>query len=153
MIWVLRLVLLGMLALYSAMPVYAKHVQGIPDMDHVEMVMKNIMSEIAKGDMGNLFEIVDQHWHLPSHKTRDMMKRSIEQRKQLDSGPILGVEMINKKVRGESLVYFTFLEKYEHAPIYWLVAFYKPKDHWLIINISWAADIRQLLNIEGNVFD
>ena len=153
MILVLRFVLIGIFIISTAITSYAKHVQGIPDIANVEKVMKNIMNEIEKGEIGNLYNIVDKHWHLPSKKTQDMMKTSIDQRAKLDSGPIMGVEMINKKVRGESLIYFTFLEKYEHAPIYWLVAFYKPKDHWLIINISWAADVRQLLSIEGNVFD
>jgi hypothetical protein len=66
--------------------------------------------------------------------------------KKLDSlqgvlGNYTGYEQITEKKAANGLVLFSYLVKHEKHPLRFTFIFYKPKDHWLIYQFDFDADL------------
>lgn len=118
----------------------------LADTQAARELAERAMKRVEEGDVAGAFEILKPHWALPEHEISQLVIQSIQQRSMIQSryGDSLGYEYLSWTAVGDSLVQFTYLEKFSNHPLVWQFSFYKPKEGWLVNSVAWSDQVQGL---------
>ena len=66
-------------------------------------------------------------------------------------GQYLGKELMGQKTAGTSLVFYSYLVKFENQPLRFTFMFYKPKAEWVLYHFKYDADLDAELEQAGKI--
>jgi hypothetical protein len=69
-----------------------------------------------------------------------------------ESGKFIGFEQITQKNAANSLVFLSYLVKHENQPIRFSFSFYKPYDHWILLNFNFDTELISELQYSGKIY-
>ncbi|GAB5410570.1 MAG: hypothetical protein BalsKO_29350 [Balneolaceae bacterium] len=90
-------------------------------------------------------------WMSRNLDAREQVTRSLENTLPL-IGNYIDKELITKKKVGESLVFYSFLFKYERQPIRFNFVFYKPEKNWLVYRFNYDDSFDDELIEAGTLY-
>jgi hypothetical protein len=67
-------------------------------------------------------------------------------------GKITGTTMIVEKDISKDLVLFSYLVKYENAPLRFTFIFYRPQDHWMLLKFNYDDSMINELEDSAKIF-
>jgi len=140
--------LLLVAVLVSVAAVSSADTKPLPDTQAARELSENAMKRVADGDVAGAFDVLKPYWSLPEHEVSQLVVQSIQQRSALQSryGEPVGYEYIAWDAVGDSLVRFTYIEKFSNHPLVWQFYFYKPRDAWQVNSVSWSDQIKLLFH-------
>lgn len=129
-------VILSILALLLAPASFA---QALNSADQAGTLCRDAVARIAEGNAAQGYDLLKPHWFMPENelanlatRTQSQMKLAVEQ-----FGPVMGVEAIDRKEVGNSLLGYRYLLKMEKHAFRFACVFYKPQSTWRIDSFWW----------------
>jgi hypothetical protein len=97
------------------------------------------MRLLEQGDLPAMFASLKQKFDLPEAELSSLENMLDHQRRLMASkaGKSVGVEFVAADEIGDSLVRFTYLEKFEKSALVWRMILYRPTDNWRLHELSW----------------
>lgn len=122
------------------------HAEEIKDLAGVRKVADAAMGLLGKGDVRGALIALKPYTALPVAELDVAISRSQDQRALVASrfGRTLGVEFLDQKAVGDSLVRLRYIEKFEKHIFRWQLYFYRPVETWLF-DTFWFDDKIQAL--------
>lgn len=110
---------------------------------------EEFFKEVKSGNINNAYDDLFKGSGIPQVKPQavDVLK---SQTTSLLSffGAILDYEKIREENIGSSLVRFVYILKHEKAPTIWQFYFYRPKDNWFLVNVTFNDQFKNLQYIQ-----
>ena len=93
--------------------------------------------EGAKAAVDNIYTYGDSSMQSSKDYVRDTLANTAKPM----GGTYLGSELITKVAAAPSLIAYTYLVKFNYAPLRVTLIFYKPKDKWMVQHFSFDTNI------------
>lgn len=127
------------LLLFTAAAVCLGKDVGFAGKEEVKAYCETVMNMLMKGKTKEAFDLLGAEWSFDEAeigKARDQSEREQAVLKER-FGQAVGIQLVKEEeVAGVGLRY-TYIIRYEKAPIRWQFIFYKPKDRWLLNGFKW----------------
>ena len=114
-------------------------------------VADGFMSRIGSGNFEEAFKQVKPHMALPAAEFDAKAAEATSQFAGVPErfGAYKGFELVRQETAGQSLMRFTYVAKYEKAPMRWRFIFYKSDKGWVITDFHVDANRNALFSGEG----
>lgn len=105
------------------------------------------MAKVAADDLPGAFATLRTAATLPLPEIDTLERQTVTQRSVVAPrfGKSVGTEFVRKEAGGNSLIRFTYIEKFERHALRWMFTFYKPANQWRFNGLSWDDRIQELL--------
>ncbi|MBN4058254.1 hypothetical protein JYT55_00715 [Mariprofundus ferrooxydans] len=136
-------IIIGLVLLLCSFSVNAASITDIKDTNRV---CQKAAAIFGTGDAKVSFETLKPYWPLPKEEIDNLAYQTESQLKMVSSrfGKILGSDFVSTRRAGNSFVRHTYIIKFEKHAVRYMCTFYKPKNIWLVNEIVWDDQIRQL---------
>ena len=100
-------------------------------------IISDFFSSIIKGDVSVAYDKLFSGSSIPADKPQavNLLKQQTKNGLSL-YGKILGYEFISEEKFGKSILRYVYILKLEKGPVVWVFYFYKPKDKWILANVT-----------------
>lgn len=106
---------------------------------------ETFLTSIAKGDIPTAYDKLFEGSPLPAEKPQAVTLAKSQTAVALPLyGKILGFELVKEERYGSSIARFVYVLKSEKLPIEWEFYFYRPKDSWFLVNVSFNDQLTHL---------
>lgn len=105
--------------------------------------MDEVMKKVAAEDLTGFFGMIKPHVAIPDTEFQLAELNSKNQKIQYAAryGFTVGVEFIEQKKVGESLIKMTYIEKTQKQALPWIFYFYKPSGAWILTGFKWSDQL------------
>ena len=100
-------------------------------------MISEFFSSIIKGNVSVAYDKLFFGSSIPADKPQavNLLKQQTKNGLSL-YGKMLGYEYISKEKYGKSILRYVYILKLEKGPVVWVFYFYKPKDKWILANVT-----------------
>lgn len=135
--------LVVILILLLSQPLYAEDLKNLSE---VKSLSKKMMEMFIREDFKGGLDIAKKYWPLSPVEIDNLANQIQLQWSVVKQrfGNTIGYEFIKEEKIGNSFVRFFYLQKFEKHAIYWIFTYYRPKNRWIINQISFKDDLDPL---------
>ena len=119
---------------------------SLKDVEATKNLCQKAAEAFSEGSPKKSMDLLKPFWPLPVEEVDNLAYQSETQLKMVASrfGKSLNAEFISTKTIGNSFAQHVFIGKFEKHAIRYMCTFYKPKDSWLVNNVSWDDKVTLL---------
>ncbi len=133
----LALFLLLMLSPSAAMT------EELKDSTAAVALAEKVVQKTSTGDVRDGLELARPYLEIPSSQF-DVLLGQVEMQAPVQAtryGKSIGYELLRKDTVGDSLIRIVYIQKFERHAVAWIFYFYKPKNDWLLAELSYSDAI------------
>lgn len=114
--------------------------------EEAKELAEKALSRLVVGDIERAFAVVKPYWSLPEDELEALSVRAVQQRAHMTGrlGKSLGFVLVRRETLTDVFLRLTYVEKREHAGLFWLFTFYKARDAWRLQHLTWEENISKL---------
>ena len=108
------------------------------------------LAHFAKEEFDQGYRSLLPYWPLPEAEIVTLIDQTQSQWEIVRTrfGKTLGTEIVRTERIGSSFLRLRFIQKFDRHALRWTFAFYKPKDSWVINEVSFDDEIDDLYLVE-----
>ncbi len=93
----------------------------------------------VQAEIKQFYEILMPHWRLPIEEIKNVVyqKNTLLKMHGERYGSFIGLDYLETDFSGSSLIQHIFAIKFDKKAVRYQCVFYKPKDYWIVNDISW----------------
>ena len=118
------------------------------DVRQARQLVEGILNHVAEDRGDAAFDDLKRHSTIPDEELDAMATETAMFRFQLAErwGPHIGLEFVEARQVGDSLMRLNYIEKRRNLPIRWTFDFYRAERTWTIVALDWEGDGNRLLD-------
>lgn len=119
---------------------------GFTGKEEVKAYCETVMNMLMKGKTKEAFDLLGTEWIYDVAEVQKAREQSEREQAVLKErfGQAVGIQLVKEEaVTGVGLRY-TYIIRYEKAPIRWQFNFYKPGNRWLLNGFKWDNSFEAL---------
>ena len=135
----MRILLLVFILLIS----HSVKAEGLKQLSDTKALSDKIMQNFVKEEFKNGIGNAKKYWPLPEVEL-DSLTNTINNQWVIVRqryGRTTGSEFVKQEKIGKSFIRYFYLHKFDNHAIYWKFVYYKPKNEWIINEISFRDEI------------
>ena len=107
---------------------------------------QQLMDQIGADQLDTAFGELKNHWPMAEGELDTLLEHTKKQRELANArfGSPLGSEFVKVESVGNSLIRYTFLERFKYHALRWQFAFYHSDDRWVVNSVYWDDRISDL---------
>ena len=107
---------------------------------------EEVMGLVTEEKFGGVFDKVEPYWLFPEEELTNMRALTIKQMEKVKTrfGEVVGYVLVKEETIGDTVIRYSYIQKYERHMIRWAFVFYKPTDEWLLNAMTWDDAIGEL---------
>ena len=101
---------------------------------------EKVVQKASTGDVRGGLEIARPYLATPSSQF-DVLLGQLEMQAPVQAaqyGKSIGYELLRNDTVGDSLIRIVYIQKFERHAVAWIFYFYKPKNDWLLTELSYS---------------
>ena len=104
------------------------------------------MMKLIEDEVSGAFGLLKPYSSVPEAEFMNFQAQTMKLIESIkpDFGKMLGYTLIREEVVGNTMLKFTYLQKFEKHAFRWMFYFYKPEDEWLFNEFSVDNKLREL---------
>jgi hypothetical protein len=136
------------IGLMLAICVQAKAVEfsQLKDSKSTKKFSQHLMELVSQDKLDDAFNNLKLHWPMAEGELDNLLLHTKKQRMMAVSrfGQPIGTEFVKTETVNNSLVRYTFLEKFQYHALRWQFAYYNNNEKWVVNAVYWDDDISKL---------
>lgn len=123
--------------------------ESLKSFDDTKNIANKMVSHFVKKEFKQGIELAKPHWPLPEVELNGLVNQIQTQWPIVDQrfGQAIGEEFVREERIGSSFVRYYYLHKFQNHSIYWNIAFYKPKDTWVVNGVQFLDSLDILYEV------
>ena len=111
-------------------------------------ICDRFMQKIVAGKIEAAFAIIEPYFPIPESELSMIIIQTVKQLGMSEQrfGNPIGYEFIKEDEVKETLIKYTYLEKFDKHAVRWIFVFYKPEEKWLVNHFVWDDNIQALFD-------
>lgn len=139
-------ILIGLVFILFINVSFAEPLKSFAD---TKILADKMVSNFVKKEFKQGIELAKPHWPLPEVELNGLVNQIQTQWPIVDQrfGQAIGKEFVKEERIGASFVRYYYLHKFQNHSIYWNIAFYKPKDVWIVNGVQFLDTLDILYEV------
>ncbi|MDD1782873.1 hypothetical protein LRP49_16995 [Enterovibrio sp. ZSDZ35] len=140
-----RLIAFAFLLMFSSMS-FSADVKTLPSYKAAKALTDRIMEQVSKDKMEKGINLMRPYIPISKAEFNAEVARVAVQQPAINArfGKSIGFDFISQQVLGDSMIQYTYLQKFEKHVMVWRFIFYKPYDGWILNTFDFNDQVKQL---------
>jgi hypothetical protein len=116
--------------------------------DDTKKLCEAFVQSVIAGKTDDAFKSIKPYMPVPENEFGMLHLQTVKQLGMVEPrfGAAVGYEFVKEEAMHDSVVMYTYIQKFERHIIRWMFIFYKPKDKWLLNAFTWDDKIHELFD-------
>lgn len=117
---------------------------GLGAKEEARKICDDFLQHINKSDVKAALKSIKPYISVPEKDFSEVIDEVVRQRTEMAKrfGKTLSIEFLQEESVKDTLLKYTYMEKYQIHVIRWSFIFYKPQEKWLLNSFYWDENIR-----------